>query len=506
MIEAHRDETDETDESDKPDDTKMDYSEYMLKDFQRDVLEQEEGATGKKSKEKGKHEEEDGEGNLDTDEARHGFPPFVQDYHITGKARTAYEKVEEFWDMSLGLGVKAVDDHIAATADKATDLKAALYRMAPEPRDQSEIRAEQVRKEKLEEKLEDASPKEREKLLQEERDRELDKKKQYPWAFIPCTWSNEYYDRVPPYISPNIDKFKRKKPVTYPSKRKGRDKKVVPPRFGMTKDLFLSIIGKGCAAHKSKIESWDELMTARGRDLKKKEIPTKQRRWILNWVHKYRLGIEPYTIKFKSKARKNKEIRRVKHERYERLLDQAKERKKKLKQEIRDKRKEEFKYFKELDERRAEERKAQLEQQSQIRLKRAAARKAKREAAKSQPKPESPVPAEKPKSLPLSLRIPTAGGKVIQVPYHPPVQNRMSLKAATRILYAIRKRQRDQKLWNENPKEFLRRQHQDEIELKLNKLLTEDQLRREAEKRKHKGVPTPPSLPIKPTATQSATA
>jgi len=79
------------------------------------------------------------------------------------------------------------------------------------------------------------------------------------------------------------------------------------PRYGITKDIFLQRIGKGCAEYAEKITSWEELMTIKSRKLKEREIPTKARRWILGWVEKYKQGQEPYSIRFKSKCKKNKE-------------------------------------------------------------------------------------------------------------------------------------------------------------------------------------------------------
>jgi len=68
-------------------------------------------------------------------------------------------------------------------------------------------------------------------------------------------------------------------------------------------------IGKGCDEYKDKIESWEKLFSMHSRDLRKLGIPTKQRKWILNWTEKYRQGIEPYSIRFKSKSVKNRHIR-----------------------------------------------------------------------------------------------------------------------------------------------------------------------------------------------------
>mmetsp|Transcript_24935 Transcript_24935/g.34912 ORF Transcript_24935/g.34912 Transcript_24935/m.34912 type:complete len:247 (-) Transcript_24935:62-802(-) len=82
---------------------------------------------------------------------------------------------------------------------------------------------------------------------------------------------------------------------------------VPEPRYGINVEIFLNKIGKDCGKYADKFKSWDELMTFRRRELKKLEIPVKQRRWIRKWVEKYRRGIEPYAIKMKSIAKRNKE-------------------------------------------------------------------------------------------------------------------------------------------------------------------------------------------------------
>jgi len=96
------------------------------------------------------------------------------------------------------------------------------------------------------------------------------------------------------------------------------------PRYGITKDIFIQKIGKGCAEYASKIETWEELMTMRTIQMKKREIPVKQRKWIRRWADKYKHGIEPYAIKFKSKGKKNKAIRKAMQEKHDANMENGK--------------------------------------------------------------------------------------------------------------------------------------------------------------------------------------
>jgi len=88
------------------------------------------------------------------------------------------------------------------------------------------------------------------------------------------------------------------------------------PRFGITKEIFLQKIGKGCSEYADKFQSWEELMTLKGQTLKKREIPVKARRWILNWVEKYKQGEEPRGVRFASIAEKNKEKKKERFEKH----------------------------------------------------------------------------------------------------------------------------------------------------------------------------------------------
>ena len=69
-------------------------------------------------------------------------------------------------------------------------------------------------------------------------------------------------------------------------------KAVVAARNGMTVETFLKTIGRGVEEAASKFKTWDELVTSDGDAMKAKGVKVRQRRWILNWVEKYRTGVE----------------------------------------------------------------------------------------------------------------------------------------------------------------------------------------------------------------------
>lgn len=62
---------------------------------------------------------------------------------------------------------------------------------------------------------------------------------------------------------------------------------------GLTVETFLKKIGKECDEYVDKFESWEELFTMKSEMMKKREIPCVQRKWILHWVNRYRLGDTP---------------------------------------------------------------------------------------------------------------------------------------------------------------------------------------------------------------------
>ncbi|PVU98737.1 hypothetical protein BB559_001335 [Furculomyces boomerangus] len=69
---------------------------------------------------------------------------------------------------------------------------------------------------------------------------------------------------------------------------------------------FLKTIGRGCDKYVSVFKDWDQLFKSSGKDLEGLGIPVKQRRWILNWSNKMKLGVEPYYIKPSTKGTKKK--------------------------------------------------------------------------------------------------------------------------------------------------------------------------------------------------------
>lgn len=62
---------------------------------------------------------------------------------------------------------------------------------------------------------------------------------------------------------------------------------------GLTVETFLQAIGKECDQYVNRFSTWEDLFTTKGLVMKMKEIPIKQRRWILHWVEKYRKGETP---------------------------------------------------------------------------------------------------------------------------------------------------------------------------------------------------------------------
>ncbi|KAI8323883.1 hypothetical protein GQ54DRAFT_296464 [Martensiomyces pterosporus] len=62
-------------------------------------------------------------------------------------------------------------------------------------------------------------------------------------------------------------------------------------------ESFLKAIGRGCDKYTEKFKDWDHLFRADSRVLKADlGIGPKQRKWILMWTNKFRLGINPYLI------------------------------------------------------------------------------------------------------------------------------------------------------------------------------------------------------------------
>jgi len=120
--------------------------------------------------------------------------------------------------------------------------------------------------------------------------------KSYHFAKMIDTLSYEYLSAPPKlhYI-----------PNTIGDKRPGH---IVAARNGMTVEKFLKTIGRGCDAYIKSFDSWDDFASSRGREMKEKEIPIKQRKWMMRWLEKYRQGEEPRFVKFTSKAHKNQSL------------------------------------------------------------------------------------------------------------------------------------------------------------------------------------------------------
>ncbi|KAI7907308.1 IGR protein motif-domain-containing protein [Cokeromyces recurvatus] len=74
---------------------------------------------------------------------------------------------------------------------------------------------------------------------------------------------------------------------------------IVPLPRGKIQDVesFMKAIGRNCEEVANKFESWDKLFTTNSQIMKKEMgIETKQRKYILSWVERYRKGIDPYSI------------------------------------------------------------------------------------------------------------------------------------------------------------------------------------------------------------------
>jgi len=102
------------------------------------------------------------------------------------------------------------------------------------------------------------------------------------------------------------------------SERADREpKKVVAPKYvrevpvarkGMTVELFLKRIGRMNDKYTDKFTSWEHFWSHDGRMLKKAGVDLRDRKYILNWMSKYRNGMEPFFVRLPSKAKKNAEL------------------------------------------------------------------------------------------------------------------------------------------------------------------------------------------------------
>ncbi|KAI9505285.1 hypothetical protein GGI25_003615 [Coemansia spiralis] len=73
---------------------------------------------------------------------------------------------------------------------------------------------------------------------------------------------------------------------------------VVPSPRGQfnNPEVFLKTIGRGCDKFTDKFADWDQLFRTNSLAMKTAGIGAKQRKWILMWTNKFRLGIDPYFI------------------------------------------------------------------------------------------------------------------------------------------------------------------------------------------------------------------
>ncbi|KAI8064900.1 IGR protein motif-domain-containing protein [Thamnidium elegans] len=73
----------------------------------------------------------------------------------------------------------------------------------------------------------------------------------------------------------------------------------IPSVRGNIQDVpsFMKAIGRGCDDVASKFETWEQLFTTKSRAMKTDMgINTKQRKYILSWIERYRNGIAPQAI------------------------------------------------------------------------------------------------------------------------------------------------------------------------------------------------------------------
>ncbi|RKP26059.1 IGR protein motif-domain-containing protein [Syncephalis pseudoplumigaleata] len=74
---------------------------------------------------------------------------------------------------------------------------------------------------------------------------------------------------------------------------------------------FLSAIGRGCESLGEKFKDWNHMFTATSKEMKHElGFTPQQRRWILNWIEKYRQGVEPYLITKPDKRLRSKKKRK----------------------------------------------------------------------------------------------------------------------------------------------------------------------------------------------------
>ncbi|KAJ2600390.1 hypothetical protein GGF39_001809 [Coemansia sp. RSA 1721] len=97
---------------------------------------------------------------------------------------------------------------------------------------------------------------------------------------------------------------------------------IIPRPRGQFNDpgSFLKAIGRGCEKFTDKFKDWDHLFRADASVMKKDlGIGPKQRKWILMWTNKYRLGINPYLIQTSKKhtMKRSERLARAKRRRHD---------------------------------------------------------------------------------------------------------------------------------------------------------------------------------------------
>eukprot|EP00127_Corallochytrium_limacisporum_P001585 Clim_evm4s67 gene=Clim_evmTU4s67 len=87
-----------------------------------------------------------------------------------------------------------------------------------------------------------------------------------------------------------------------------RGKYVVPPRDGETVESFLTKIGRNTVQFADRFDNWEHLFRATSYDLKEMGMDVRTRKFLLGWVERYRLGLEPYEWKPRKGSRAEKKL------------------------------------------------------------------------------------------------------------------------------------------------------------------------------------------------------
>ncbi|KAJ2557399.1 hypothetical protein EV175_001366 [Coemansia sp. RSA 1933] len=76
-------------------------------------------------------------------------------------------------------------------------------------------------------------------------------------------------------------------------------KKAIPSPRGEfnSPEIFLKTIGRGCEKYVDKFKDWEHLFRVGSDDMKRDlGMGPKQRKWVMLWINKFRLGVDPYFI------------------------------------------------------------------------------------------------------------------------------------------------------------------------------------------------------------------